>query len=56
MKFVNTRDIVARSVQMFRLPPLQAVAHNTIKVWHLSHTGPILLIICGNYTGGEHTV
>lgn len=41
---------------MFRLPPLQVVAHNTTEVWPLYHTGPILLIIYGNYTGSEHTV
>lgn len=49
-------NIVARSVQMFMLPPLRVVAHNTTKVWYLYHTGPILLIIYGNYTGSEHTV
>lgn len=43
-------------MQMFRLPTLERVAHNTTKVWHVYHTGPILLIIYGNYTGSEHTV
>lgn len=37
---------------MFRLLPLQVVAHNTTKVWPLYHAGLILLIIYGNCTGG----
>lgn len=40
---------------MFRLPPLEVVADNTTRVCHLYHTGPILLIIYANYTGGKHT-